>query len=141
MKKIIETAIANGSFKTFITVIKAAGLSERLSGPGPFTVFAPNDEAFAKLPKGVVEGLLNDIPKLRRLLAYHVVAGKALGADVMKLSSAKTVHGQNVTITSNKGIKVNNARVIMVNIACDNGVIHAIDTVLALPTAKVPQAN
>jgi uncharacterized surface protein with fasciclin (FAS1) repeats len=111
-------------------------LAERLSGPGPFTVFAPNDEAFAKLPKGAFEGLLNDIPKLRRLLAYHVVAGKTLGADVMKLSSAKTVHGQNVTITSNKGIKVNNARVIIVNIACDNGVIHAIDTVLTLPTAK-----
>jgi uncharacterized surface protein with fasciclin (FAS1) repeats len=136
MKKIIETAIANGSFKTLVAAIKAAGLAERLSEPGPFTVFAPNDEAFAKLPKGAVEGLLNDIPKLRRLLAYHVVAGKALGADVMKLSSAKTVHGQNVTITSNKGIKVNNARVIMVNIACDNGVIHAIDTVLTLPTAK-----
>jgi uncharacterized surface protein with fasciclin (FAS1) repeats len=136
MKKIIETAIANGSFKTLVTAIKAAGLAERLSGPGPFTVFAPNDEAFAKLPKGAFEGLLNDIPKLRRLLAYHVVAGKTLGADVMKLSSAKTVHGQNVTITSNKGIKVNNARVIIVNIACDNGVIHAIDTVLTLPTAK-----
>jgi uncharacterized surface protein with fasciclin (FAS1) repeats len=136
MKKILETAIANGSFKTLVTAVKAAGLAETLSRPGPFTVFAPNDEAFAKLPKGVVERLLQDIPKLRRLLAYHVVAGKSLAADVMKLSSAKTVHGQNVAITSNKGIKVNDARVIKIDIACDNGVIHVIDTVLTLPTAK-----
>jgi uncharacterized surface protein with fasciclin (FAS1) repeats len=136
MKKILETAIANGSFKTLVTAVKAAGLAETLSRPGPFTVFAPNDEAFAKLPKGVVERLLKDIPKLRRLLAYHVVAGKSLAADVMKLSSAKTVHGQNVAITSNKGIKVNDARVIKIDIACDNGVIHVIDTVLTLPTAK-----
>jgi uncharacterized surface protein with fasciclin (FAS1) repeats len=136
MKKIIETAIANGSLKTLVTVVKAADLSETLSRPGPFTVFAPNDEAFAKLPKGALGGLLKDIPKLRRLLAYHVVAGKALAADVMKLSSAKTVHGRNVIITSDKGIKVNDARVIKVDIACDNGVIHVIDTVLTLSTAR-----
>jgi uncharacterized surface protein with fasciclin (FAS1) repeats len=136
MKKIIETAIANGSFKTLVTAIKAAGLAERLSGSGPFTVFAPNDEAFAKLPKGTVEELLKDVPRLRRLLAYHVVEGKALTADAMKLSSAKTVYGQNVTIASNKGITVNDARVIKIDIACDNGIIHAIDTVLTLPTAK-----
>jgi uncharacterized surface protein with fasciclin (FAS1) repeats len=136
MKKIIETAIANGSLKTLVTAVKAADLAETLSRPGPFTVFAPNDEAFAKLPKGALEELLKDIPKLRRLLAYHVVAGKALSADVMKLSSAKTVHGRNVTITSDEGIKVNNARVIKVDIACDNGVIHVIDTVLTLSTAK-----
>ena len=136
MKKIIKTAVANGSLKTMITAIKAAGLAETLSRPGPFTVFAPNDEAFAKLPKGAVEELLKDIPKLRRLLAYHVAPGKALAADVMKLSSAKTVHGRNVIITSDKGIKVNDARVIKVDIACDNGVIHVIDTVLTLSTAK-----
>ena len=136
MEKIIKTAIANGSLKTLVTAIKAAGLTETLSRPGPFTIFAPNDEAFAKLPKGAVEELLKDIPKLRRLLAYHVVAGKALPADVMKLSSAKTVHGRNVTITSDEGIKVNDARVIKVGIACDNGVIHVIDTVLTLSIAK-----
>ena len=136
MKKIIETAIANGSFNTLVTAVKAAGLAETLSGPGPFTFFVPNDEAFAKLPKSAVEGLLKDIPKLKKLLAYHVVAGKALAADVMKLSSAKTVHGRDVTITSNKGIKVNDAKVIKIDIACDNGVIHVIDTVLTLPTAK-----
>ena len=89
MKKIIETAVANGSLKTLVTAIKAADLAETLSRPGPFTVFAPNDEAFAKLPKGAVEELLKDIPKLRRLLAYHVASGKALAADVMKRSSAK----------------------------------------------------
>lgn len=136
MKKIIETAIANGSLKTLVMAVKAADLAETLSRPGPFTVFAPNDEAFAKLPKGALEELLKDIPKLRRLLAYHVVAGKALAADVMKLSSAKTVHGRNVTITSDEGIKVNDARVIKVDIACDNGVIHVIDIVLSLSTAK-----
>ncbi len=136
MKKIIETAVANGSLKTLVTAIKAADLAETLSRPGPFTVFAPNDEAFAKLPKGALKELLKDIPKLRRLLAYHVVAGEALAADVMKVSSAKTVHGRNVTITSDEGIKVNDARVIKVGIACDNGVIHVIDTVLTLSTAK-----
>ena len=136
LKKIIETAIANGSLKTLVTVVKAADLAETLSTPGPFTIFAPNDEAFAKLPKGALKELLNDIPKLRRLLAYHVASGKALAADVMKLSSVKTVHGQKVAITSEKGIKVNDARVIKIDIACDNGVIHVIDTVLTLSTAK-----
>jgi uncharacterized surface protein with fasciclin (FAS1) repeats len=136
MEKVIKTAVANGSLKTLVTAIKAAGLVETLSSPGPFTVFAPNDEAFAKLPKGAVEDLLKDIPKLRRLLAYHVAPGKALAADVMKLSSAKTVHGQKVTITSDNGIKVNGARVIKTDIAFNNGVIHVIDTVLTLSTVK-----
>ena len=105
MKKIIETAIANGSFKTLVTTVKAADLVETLSRPGPFTVFAPNDEAFAKLPKGAVERLLKDIPKLRKLLAYHVVAGKALAADVTKLSSAKTLEGQSVGNPHIKGLR------------------------------------
>ena len=136
MKKIIETAIENGSFKTLVTAVNAAGLAETLSGPGPFTVFAPNDEAFAKLPQGAVEELLKDIPKLKKLLAYHVAPGKSLGVDVMKLSSMKTLEGQNVAITPDRGIKVNDVRVIKIDIACDNGVIHVIDTVLTLPTAK-----
>lgn len=102
MKKIIETAIANGSFNTLVTAVKAAGLAEALSGPGPFTFFAPNDDVFAKPPMGAVEGVLKEIPKLKKLLAYHVVTGKAPGADVMKLSSAKTVQGQKVTITLDK---------------------------------------
>jgi uncharacterized surface protein with fasciclin (FAS1) repeats len=138
MKKIIETAVTNGSLKTLVTAVKAADLAETLSKPGPFTIFAPNDEAFAKLPEGALEELLKDIPKLRRLLAYHVVSGKAMAADVMKLSSAKTVQGQNVAITSDMGIKVNGARVIKMDIACDNGVIHVIDTVLTLSIPKSP---
>jgi uncharacterized surface protein with fasciclin (FAS1) repeats len=135
MKKIIETAIAHGSFKTLVAAIKAAGLSERLSGPGPFTIFAPNDNAFARLPEGAVEELFKDIPRLRRLLAYHVVEGRALAAEVLSIKSAMTVYGKNLTITSNKGIKVNNARMVRINIECDNGVIHTIDSVLTLPTA------
>ena len=91
MKKIIETAIANGSLKTLVTAVKAADLAETLSKPGPFTIFAPNDEAFAKLPEGALKELLKDIPKLRRLLAYHVTPGKALAADVMKLSEPPRV--------------------------------------------------
>lgn len=136
MKKIIETAIADGSFKTLISAVNTAGLTETFSGPGPFTFFAPNDEAFAKLPKGTLEGLLKDIPKLKQLLNYHVVTGKVLAANVMNLSSAKTLQGQDVAITSNNGVKVNDAKVIKTDIACENGTIHVIDTVLTLPAAK-----
>lgn len=136
MKKIIETAIADGSFKTLISAVNTAGLTDTFSGPGPFTFFAPNDEAFAKLPKDALEGLLKDIPKLKQLLNYHVVTGKVLAANVMNLSSAKTVQGQDVTIASNNGVKVNDAKVIKTDILCENGVIHVIDTVLTLPTAK-----
>lgn len=136
MPNIIETAIAANTFKTLVTAIKTAGMVETLSGPGPFTVFAPNDDAFAKLPKADVEDLLKNVNKLKRVLSYHVVAGKTLAADVLKLPSAKTLEGQSVGIASNKGIKVNNASVIKTDIICDNGVIHIIDTVLTLPTAK-----
>ena len=136
MPNIVETAIAANSFKTLITAIKAAGLVETLSGPGPFTVFAPNDEAFAKLPKAAVEGLLKNIPKLKRVLTYHLVAGKKMAAEVTKLSSALTLEGQSVGIASHKGIKVNDAKVIKTDITCDNGVIHVIDAVLTLPAAK-----
>jgi uncharacterized surface protein with fasciclin (FAS1) repeats len=136
MKKIIETAIADGSFKTLVTAVKDAGLTETLSGPGPFTVFAPNDEAFAKLPKGAIEALLKDIPKLKQVVNYHVLAGKVGGGDVKKLTKAKTVQGQDIAVTSNNGVKVNDAKVIQTDIACENGVIHVIDSVLTLPTAK-----
>lgn len=136
MSNIVETAIAANSFKTLITAIKAAGLVERLSGLGPFTVFAPNDEAFAKLPKATVEDLLKNIPKLKRVLAYHVVAGKEMAADVRKLSSAMTLEGRSIGIALHKGIKVNDAKVIKTDIICDNGVIHVIDAVLTFPTAK-----
>ena len=136
MKKIIETAIADGSFKTLISAVNAAGLTERFSGPGPFTVFAPNDEAFAKLPKGTVEAMLKDVPKLKQVLNYHVLAGKIGATDVKKLTTAKTLQGQDVAVTSTNGIKVNDAKVIQTDIACENGFIHVIDTVLTLPIAK-----
>jgi uncharacterized surface protein with fasciclin (FAS1) repeats len=136
MSNIVETAIAANSFKTLITAVKAAGLVTTLSGPGPFTVFAPSDEAFAKLPKAAVDELLKNIPKLKRVLNYHIVAGKEMAADVKKLSSVKTLEGQSVDIASHKGIKVNDAKVIKTDIICDNGVIHVIDAVLTLPKVK-----
>jgi uncharacterized surface protein with fasciclin (FAS1) repeats len=130
MANIVETAIAAGSFKTLVAAVTAAGLAETLSGPGPFTVFAPTDEAFDKLPAGTVEGLLNNIPKLKEVLTYHVVPGKVMAADVIKLASAKTVQGQNVSITTINGVKVDGANVIKTDIETDNGVIHVIDTVI-----------
>ena len=136
MPNIVETATAANTFKTLITAIKAAGLDEILSKPGPFTVFAPNDDAFAKLPKAAVEELLKNIPKLKRVLAYHVVEGKMTGGEVAKLGTVKTLEGQSVGIASNKGVKINDAKVIRTDITCDNGVIHVLDTVLSLPTGK-----
>jgi uncharacterized surface protein with fasciclin (FAS1) repeats len=130
MADIVDTAVAAGSFTTLVTAVKAAGLVDTLKSKGPFTVFAPNDDAFAKLPKGTVEGLLKDIPKLKAVLTYHVVAGKVMAADVMKLKSAKTVQGQEVKIDTSKGVKINDATVIKADIVTDNGVIHVIDKVL-----------
>lgn len=130
-KSIVETAIGAGSFKTLVAAVKAAGLVETLAGPGPFTVFAPTDEAFAKLPQGTVEALLNDIPKLKSILTYHVVAGKVMAADVVKLTSAKTVNGQSVKIVVKDGkVMVDNANVVKTDIVCSNGVIHVIDAVI-----------
>ncbi len=135
MPSIIETAIAKGSFKTLVTAVTAAGLIETLSGTGPFTVFAPNDEAFAKLPKSTVETWLKDIPKLKQLLTYHVVAGKLTAADVSQHPAPQTLEGQSLRLDSKNGIKVNDARVSKADITCNNGVIHAINSVLTLPTA------
>ena len=103
---------------------------ETLKGAGPFTVFAPTDEAFAKLPAGTVEGLLKDKAKLTAILTYHVVPGKVMAADVVKLKSAKTVKGSSVTIDAAKGVKVDGANVVKTDIACGNGVIHVIDAVI-----------
>ena len=136
MSNIIETAIAAGSFKTLVSAIQAAGLTETLSGKGPFTVFAPNEDAFAKLPAGTLDGLLKDIPKLKQLLSYHVVPGKQMAADIMKLTTLKTVEGQNLAVTSTNGVRVNNASVIKADVGCDNGVIHVVDTVFAIPASK-----
>jgi uncharacterized surface protein with fasciclin (FAS1) repeats len=127
VKSIVETAIEAGSFSTLVTAVKAAGLVETLSGPGPFTVFAPTDEAFSKLPSGMVENLLKDKEKLTAVLTYHVVPGKVMAADVVQLKSAKTVQGQEITINTEDGVKVDNANVITTDIECTNGVIHVID--------------
>jgi uncharacterized surface protein with fasciclin (FAS1) repeats len=127
---IVDTAVATGSFKTLVTAVKAAGLVETLKSKGPFTVFAPTDDAFANLPKGTVEGLLKDVPKLKAVLTYHVVAGKVMAADVLKLKSAKTVQGQEVKIDASKGVKVNDATVVKPDVVADNGVIHVIDKVI-----------
>lgn len=129
-KNLVETAIGAGSFNTLVTAVKAAGLVETLTSPGPFTVFAPTDEAFGKLPKGTIEALLKDIPKLKSILTYHVVAGKVMAADVVKLRSAKTVQGATLSVDASKGVKIGGANVLKTDIETSNGVIHVIDSVL-----------
>ena len=130
MDNIIETAIKAGNFTTLVTAIKEAQLVETLSGPGPFTVFAPTDEAFANLPTGTVEGLLKDIPKLKSILTYHVLEGKMLSEDLANLTYAKTLQGQDIDIDTKDGVKINKAKVTNANILASNGVIHIIDTVI-----------
>jgi uncharacterized surface protein with fasciclin (FAS1) repeats len=127
---IVDTAVAAGNFKTLAAALQAAGLVETLKGSGPFTVFAPTDEAFAKLPAGTVEALLKDKARLTAVLTYHVVAGRVMAADVMKMTSAKTVQGSSVAIRTGKGVTVNDANVVKTDIAASNGVIHVIDAVL-----------
>ena len=132
-KDIVDTAVAAGSFKTLAAALQAAGLVETLKGDGPFTVFAPTDAAFAKLPAGTVEDLLEpeNRDKLRAVLTYHVVPGKVTAAQVMKLKTATTVQGSDVKIMSSGGkVKVDNANVVKTDISASNGVIHVIDTVL-----------
>lgn len=129
---IVDTAVA-GKFTTLVAAVKAAGLVDTLKGPGPFTVFAPTDEAFAKLPPGTLDSLLKPENKaqLQSILTYHVVAGKVMAADVMKLTSAKTVEGQSVSIkTMNGGVMIDNAHVTKTDIVTSNGVIHVIDSVI-----------
>jgi len=133
MHDIIDTAVAAGSFKTLAAALTAANLIDTLKGAGPFTVFAPTDEAFAKLPAGTVESLLKDIPKLTAVLTYHVVAGAVMASDVMTMDgqSAKTVNGALLAISTQDGVKLGGtATVVKTDIACTNGVIHVIDTVL-----------
>ena len=128
---IVDTAVAAGSFNTLVAAVKAAGLADTLKGPGPFTVFAPTDEAFAKLPAGTVDSLLKDPEKLKKILLYHVVSGKVMASDVVKMKVAKTVEGQNAKITAKGGmVMIDNAHVSKTDIVCDNGVIHVIDTVI-----------
>jgi len=128
---IVETAISAGSFNTLVTAVQTAGLVETLSGDGPFTVFAPTDEAFAKLGDETIQSLLADPDQLAEILTYHVVAGKVMAADVVNLDSATTVQGQNLTINAHdSGVTVNEANVTATDIETSNGVIHVIDTVL-----------
>src|SRR5688500_384525 len=132
-KDVVDTAVAAGSFKTLAAALKAAGLVDTLKGDGPFTVFAPTDEAFAKLPKGTVEDLLKpeNKDKLVKILTYHVVSGKVMAADVVKMDSAKTVQGSSLTIKSADGkVMVDGAQVTKTDIAASNGVIHVIDSVV-----------
>ena len=130
---IVDTAVSAGSFNTLVAAVKAAGLVDTLKGPGPFTVFAPTDEAFAKLPAGTVEELLKpeNKSKLVAILTYHVVPGKVMAKDVLKLHEAKTVNGQELTVKAEMGsVMVDNAKVVKTDILCTNGVIHVIDTVV-----------
>lgn len=128
-KDIVDTAVGAGTFKTLATALGAADLVPTLKGKGPFTVFAPTDEAFAKIPKADLDALLKDKKKLTAVLTYHVVSGKVMAADV-KAGKVKTVQGSEITITTMGGVMVNNAKVIKTDIVADNGVIHVIDTVI-----------
>ena len=128
-KDIVDTAVAAGSFKTLATALQAAGLVETLKGKGPFTVFAPTDEAFAKIPKADLDALLKDKAKLTAVLTYHVVPGKVMAKDV-KAGMVKTVQGSSLTIATASGVTVDNAKVLKTDIVADNGVIHVIDSVV-----------
>jgi uncharacterized surface protein with fasciclin (FAS1) repeats len=132
---IVDTAVANGSFKTLVAAVQAAGLVETLKGPGPFTVFAPTDEAFAALPAGTVDDLLKpeNKDKLTAILTYHVVPGRVMSADLTDGLKSKTVQGSEVTFDLDGGAKVNDAKVVTADVAADNGVIHVIDRVMLPP--------
>ena len=137
MANLVETAIAAGSFNTLVAAVKAAGLVETLSGPGPFTVFAPTDEAFAKLPAETLTDLLKpeNKQKLTNILTYHVVSGRVTAADVSKITEADTVNGQKIKVNATSGVKINDATVTTADVEASNGVIHIIDSVLLPPAA------
>lgn len=128
-KDIVDTAVSAGNFKTLVAALKAADLVSTLKGKGPFTVFAPTDDAFAKIPKADLDALLKDKAKLKAVLTYHVVSGKVMSAD-LKPGNVRTVQGSDVVVSTMGGAKVNDAKVVTADVAADNGVIHAIDTVL-----------
>ena len=128
-KDIVDTAVAAGSFKTLATALQAAGLIDTLKGPGPFTVFAPTDAAFAKIPKADLDALLKDKARLTAVLTYHVVPGRVMAKDV-KAGSVKTVQGGLLTLGTTGGVTVNNAKVVQADVVASNGVIHVIDTVV-----------
>lgn len=132
MADIVDIAVSAGSFQTLVTAVQVAGLVDTLKSPGPFTVFAPTDDAFAKLPPGTVETLVQNIPQLTRILTYHVVPGKLMAADIAKLNSLTSVEGSPIKVDTSDGFEVKNATVISPDIEADNGVIHVIDTVILM---------
>ncbi len=136
MADIVDIAVGAGSFSTLVTAVQAAGLVETLKSPGPFTVFAPNDEAFAKLPPGTITTLVQNIPQLSRILTFHVVSGKLMQADLAKLGTVTSVEGSpipiNCTSGAEGGFEVKNATVLAADIEADNGVIHVIDRVILM---------
>jgi uncharacterized surface protein with fasciclin (FAS1) repeats len=130
MADIVDIAVSTECFKTLVAAVQAAGLVETLKSPGPFTVFAPNDDAFAKLPAGTIQTLLQNIPQLTRILKYHVVSGKLSQKDLAELGTVNSVEGSPIKIGSADGFEVKNATVLAADIEADNGVIHVIDTVI-----------
>ncbi|MCC5639397.1 fasciclin domain-containing protein [Nostoc sp. CHAB 5844] len=130
MADIVDIAVSNDSFKTLVTAVQVAGLVETLKSPGPFTVFAPNDQAFAKLPPGTIQTLVQNIPQLTRILKYHVVSGKLTKADLAKLDTVTSVEGSTIKIDCSDGFEIKNATVLAADINADNGIIHVIDTVI-----------
>jgi uncharacterized surface protein with fasciclin (FAS1) repeats len=132
MADIVDIAVGADSFKTLVTAVQAAGLVETLKSPGPFTVFAPTDDAFAKLPPGTIQTLVQNIPQLTRILKYHVVSGKLMKDDLAKLDTVTSVEGSTINIDCSDGFEVKNATVVAADIEADNGVIHVIDTVILM---------
>ncbi len=130
MADIVQTAVRAGYFRMLVRAVQTTGLGEMLSGPGPFTVFAPNDVAFAKLLVGTIEGLLKDTPRLKDVLTYHIVAGKHMAADIARQSSLRTLQGHTLTVETTGGIKVGGVAVVQPDIQADNGVIHVINSVM-----------
>jgi len=141
MSNITETTLASHVLKTMVTAMQAVGLMNTLTERGPFTIFAPNDEAFSKLSATELEELFKDIPRLKQLLNYHVVEDRLLVADVTKHSSMQTLQGQRLGIATNNGVKVNQAKLIETDIICDNGIIHILDAVLTLPSTSYLKAD
>ncbi|MEJ6404239.1 fasciclin domain-containing protein [Yoonia sp. 2307UL14-13] len=133
-KDIVDTAVEAGTFTTLVAAVEAAGLADTLKGDGPFTVFAPTDEAFAALPEGTVDGLLADPEALAEVLTYHVVAGKVMSGDLSNDMEAATVNGADVTIMTEGGVMVNDANVVTADVEASNGVIHVIDKVILPPS-------
>jgi uncharacterized surface protein with fasciclin (FAS1) repeats len=130
MADLVETAVQAGSFNTLVKAVEAADLVDFLKSPGPYTVFAPVDEAFARLPEGALDALLEDIPKLKKILTYHVVFGDVRTDNLLEIEEAPTVEGSIIVVDTSQGYKVNQAIVLQPDILADNGVIHVIDSIL-----------